>query len=273
MNYVMRSYDAGKKPSSSLSVYECGWQQCGAGHSLGLQKRQYYCIHYIVSGKGSYQYNGHTYSLKAGDGFVILPDTEILYQADQEDPWEYYWVGFHGSEAPILLKQCGLDKNQVLFSYTQDRHLRDLMEDLYSASSEYASREYAMIGYLYLFFSCLIRYQMDTAHPSMQYISSACQYIQTHYTQAITIADITQHVGIERSYLHRIFKRFLGYSVHEYLQSLRLHRAREFLDEGRLSISEIATACGFESASYFSRVYKQTIGVSPAAYRKSATRS
>lgn len=271
MNYIMRSYDADQKPSSSLSVYECGWQQCGAGHSLGIQHRDYYCIHYIIRGCGTYRRGEQLHHLQSGDGFVILPGEEVIYCADTEDPWEYYWVGFHGSEAPFLLEKAGLGAAQVTFSYTQDDRLQQLLEDLYSASSEYTSREYAMIGYLYLFFSCLIRSQKEILQPSMQYVRKACTYIQTSYPEGIHVQNVAEYVGLERSYLHRIFKQALGFSVHDYLQQIRLTRAQELLDAGLLSITEIAAACGFESASYFSRAFKQAHGVSPQKYRNTGS--
>ena len=98
------SYKATEKELVSLSVYNVGYQNCDPGYQWGPGIRDHYLIHYIISGKGTYQVNGTTYDLTAGDAFLVYPNTEIIYCADAEEPWEYAWVGFTGSDAAMILK-------------------------------------------------------------------------------------------------------------------------------------------------------------------------
>ena len=58
----------------------------------------------IISGKGRYTVNGSVHTLTPGDAFLVYPNTEVIYQADAEDPWEYTWVGFTGSDAATILR-------------------------------------------------------------------------------------------------------------------------------------------------------------------------
>ena len=66
--------------------------------------RSVYVIHYISKGSGTLETEGKTFRLTAGDSFIIYPDTYVKYYPDENDPWEYAWVGFNGIEAERLLQ-------------------------------------------------------------------------------------------------------------------------------------------------------------------------
>ena len=90
---------------SFLTVYFCGKEECQPGHYFGPAVRPHYLIHVILQGKGIFQRNGVTYTLKRGDAFLIPPMESTYYQADQEDPWSYAWVGFDGKACPEIFAQ------------------------------------------------------------------------------------------------------------------------------------------------------------------------
>lgn len=80
-----------------------------AGYSWGPGVRDHYLIHYVISGSGVYETNGVRHELRAGDLFLSQPDMRIFYQASEDDPWEYCWVGFHGTDAEQLIERIDLD--------------------------------------------------------------------------------------------------------------------------------------------------------------------
>ena len=88
-----------------LSVYFCGKENCEPGHSFGPAVRPHYLLHVVLDGKGFYRKNGVTYSLHKGDAFLIPPMESTYYEADQEDPWTYAWVGFDGKNCKQTLRQ------------------------------------------------------------------------------------------------------------------------------------------------------------------------
>lgn len=257
------------KSSISLSVCQCGWQESKPGHSYGPTVRDYYVIHYIIKGKGRYIVDGKTYHLQQGDGFVLLPGTETFYQADQQDPWEYYWVGFVGNEAERLLRMAGLGPGRLVFSYTQDPAFENHIADIYYASQDYEDRGIAMIGYLYLLFALLIKPASQPGLYHKKYFDEAVAYIEENYMHPITVQNIAAHIGIDRSYLYRIFRTVLDVSIKEYIDSLRLSKAKEILCSTSLSISEICAAVGFQDGSHFSKKFRAAFGSSPSSYRKS----
>ena len=80
------SYKATAKELVSLSVYNVGYQLCDAGYQWGPGIRDHYLIHYIIFGKGYYKIKNTTFTLQTGDSFLVYPNTEVLYFADETDP-------------------------------------------------------------------------------------------------------------------------------------------------------------------------------------------
>lgn len=80
------SYKVTEKELVSLSVYNVGFQKCDALYQWGPGIRDHYLIHYIISGKGTYRVAGQTYHLSGGDTFLVYPNTEVVYCADEQDP-------------------------------------------------------------------------------------------------------------------------------------------------------------------------------------------
>ena len=94
-----RSFKVPYHNNLGMAVYSCGVQRCAAGHSWGPAIRDHYLIHYIVSGRGVFSVKGNEYNLSVGDGFLVVPSCVASYAADTQDPCEYCWVGFSGSDA------------------------------------------------------------------------------------------------------------------------------------------------------------------------------
>ena len=94
-------------------------------------------------------------------------------------------------------------------------------------------------------------------------------YVHEHFDDKITVEGIANHVGISRSECFRCFKRFMNKTPVEYINEYRLLRAAKLLRETELDITYIYTECGFESASYFGKMFKEIYTVTPLQYRKS----
>lgn len=83
--------------------------------------------------------------------------------------------------------------------------------------------------------------------------------------------DVAAHLGIHPNHISRLFHDFGDGSFHAFLQASRLSRARLLLEEPRLNISQIAQLCGFASANYFIRAFRQHHGVTPTRARVNPT--
>ncbi len=101
---------------------------------------------------------------------------------------------------------------------------------------------------------------------SQRIVRKAMAYIHAHYTEPIARRDVAAYVGLSERHLTRSFHREVGITLNAYLNRYRLHRARLLLEAGAKNITEVALAVGFSSSSYFARVFREEMGVSPRAY-------
>ena len=97
------------------------------------------------------------------------------------------------------------------------------------------------------------------------------QYLKTNYMHKLNLDEIAHHVHISPTYLSRIFKRETGSSLVDFLNQIRIEKSRELLLNPEIRLIEVALQSGFESQSYFNRLFRQETGMTPQEYRKLMT--
>jgi signal transduction histidine kinase/DNA-binding LacI/PurR family transcriptional regulator/AraC-like DNA-binding protein/DNA-binding LytR/AlgR family response regulator len=96
----------------------------------------------------------------------------------------------------------------------------------------------------------------------------AMAYVHEHYNESIGREDVARHVGVSEGYLSRCFTQETGLSLIHYVARYRIQQAKQFLNAGDMSITEIALEVGFSDSNYFSRAFHREVGISPLAYRR-----
>ena len=252
-------------------IYTCGFENCAPGHSYGPILRNGYLIHYVLSGAGIYKARGKLFRLKEGDAFLICPGELIYYEADMNTPWSYTWIGMQGIKIKGYLERTSFLENLVLH-YGQDEQMKRCHEKMAEADRVPLNRDLIMnsIMYEYLFLlSCKFPNQQSPVNEKKSnHVEDALKYIEDHYCDQITIQNIADHLNINRSYLHRIFKSFTGASIQSYLLDYRIRQACILLRTTGLSVRVVAHSVSYIDPLYFSRIFHQKMGVSPSEYRK-----
>ena len=106
--------------------------------------------------------------------------------------------------------------------------------------------------------------QKDKGNP---YIRKALRYMSDHYAQPLTLAGVAKEIGLSSSYFSSLFHKVVGFSFREQLCRLRVDESRRLLLSTECSITEIALAIGFSDQSYYCRVFRQIVGMTPGQYR------
>jgi AraC-like DNA-binding protein len=101
-------------------------------------------------------------------------------------------------------------------------------------------------------------------------IAAILSYINQNYNKVHHIEQIAEQFFISKYYLCKIFKEATGLTLVQYINNIKLQNACNMLSNTKRSVSEIAEACGFNSAMYFCKLFKQTLMVTPSQFRKSA---
>lgn len=100
------------------------------------------------------------------------------------------------------------------------------------------------------------------------YVEDSLQYIENNYDHSFSIQEIADSLGLECTYLYRLFKKVTGFSPQEYLLDYRIRKACELLQNTDLPIAQISRSVGYEDSLYFSRLFKQYMKSSPSSYRQ-----
>ena len=252
-------------------IYTCGYENCVPGHSYGPILRNGYLIHYILSGSGIYKARGRIFRLKEGDAFLICPGELIYYRADLKTPWSYTWIGMQGIKVRGYLERTSLLENLTIH-YGQDDQMRLCHEKMFEADKLPQNRDLIMNSSMYEYLFLLARkfpsHQLSIHENKSDYVEEALKYIEACYCDPITVQDIAEHLNINRSYLHRLFKAFTGISIQSYLLDYRIRQACILLKNTSLSVRAVAHSVSYADPLYFSRLFRQKKGVSPTEYRR-----
>lgn len=289
---------AGFQNSTSVSlpvrIFFSGHEQTAPSHACGPGVWPHYLLHYVLAGGGTFTSGGRTWQLKAGDAFLIIPGVISSYQASEENPWEYCWIGFDGRDAKDTLKACGLNAENPVYtacyapdqagagephapmrgqreekvSVEEGREIGQVLLSINDVLVEEPENVYLQLSLLYRFFALISPRRTRVQKDSTGYLQKAVDYIQNNYAYDIKIRDVARHVGIDRTYLYKLFSQEVGASPQQYLISYRLSVAKQMLSSTTLRVSEIAYSCGFVDSTSFCHQFRAQFLMTPSQFRK-----
>jgi two-component system response regulator YesN len=100
-------------------------------------------------------------------------------------------------------------------------------------------------------------------------IRKAVDYINEHYKEDVTLNKVADHIYVSSFYISRMFKKEIGINFVDYLNDLRINKAKELLQDISYKTYEVAEAVGIANSHYFSKLFKKHVGVTPSEYRES----
>lgn len=122
------------------------------------------------------------------------------------------------------------------------------------------------LTHIYEDFKIIIeKYEVDASHDSMHQI---LKYMNEHYDESLSLNDLAHHFGFSYHYLSSYFANQSDGTFTEHLNRVRIEKASRLLDDKQYSISEIGSSVGYSDHSYFCKVFKKLIGMTPSEYRK-----
>lgn len=222
-----------------FSLYQFGWERCLPSKSFGPAARTHYLFHYVISGTGTLNADdssGHThsYQVKSGQGFMIFPEQITMYIADEKLPWEYVWIEFDGLHAKEVATFAGLSPNSPVY-HAHSHDLREtMMNEMLYIAQHGSMPSFHLIGHLYLFLDALTRSISSTKLSTGGrlrdfYVHEAIAFIEQNFQNDISVENIADNCGLNRSYFSKIFRSAIGRTPQEFLLNYRMTKAAELL--------------------------------------------
>lgn len=263
--------DYAVNPKIELGLTSVGRSDTMPEHKYGPAVRPYYLIHYILAGSGTFKVNNIAYHLHAGQGFLIEPNYRTTYVADKETPWSYVWLGFTGKSAATWVDQLNLSETSPVFSSDESYRLANCVNEILALNNLTPAKNLRAISYLFRFLSYIASGVVTNVQPirpeQNHYVTQAIHHIGHHLT-TVTVDNLAQAINVNRSYLTDLFKQDLDLTPSEYIRNFRITKARHLLESSDISIDQVAEQCGYQRTNSFTRVFKQTYGISPRQYRQ-----
>ncbi|WP_322905919.1 AraC family transcriptional regulator [Paenibacillus sp. SGZ-1009] len=262
---------------SELYVMNIGYEKCLPGHSFGPQIREYYVLHYILRGKGQFRSRETVYHLKPGNFFLIEPnDLYAVYEADEQEPWEYVWIGFHGSRAGQVLQELGFHTHVQVGML----HNREEAESyIHALITDHWLRHHSMLRVQGDFLHMLSYFRIDpptrhidyTPGSRRHYVDLFIVHVRTSYwNPELTVSSIAAQIGIHPTYLTHMIQSELQQTSLQYLTHYRMLRGKFLLENTDYTVEKVAHAVGYANPLSFARAFKRLFGVPPGSYGKSS---
>lgn len=263
------SLDYGGLPGQ-LRVDALGMERCAPGHRYGPAAREYTLIHCVFSGKGEFFADGKRYALGAGQGFLICPRMLASYRADEQDPWTYGWMGYSGALAAGLTARAGLRREAPVFPVGEAAPLVEILRRAQEEMAGLRLGELGAAGGLLRFLGQIGQYAApeQAGPPQEEYLRKAAWYIQSKLEEGVGVEEVAGYLGLCRSQLFRVVKAASGLSPREWIRRARLQRAAQLLEDGRLSLEQVALSCGYGGAAQLGQAFRKAYGQTPPAYRR-----
>lgn len=246
----------------------CRWHQ-----DRVVRPKGYPLYHYLQTeqGRGTVRAQGAEYILNEGEGILISPFLRHSYANDTKE-WLTTFATFTGTIAGSIDKMIG-NRPIVLIEKEQGLQIAGLISDIMQHWDTLSSDSHMLSLRCY----DLLMHFTNNAHTRaladeplyLRYVAPVIKVIETHFSTELTVQELSGRVYVTPQYLSRLFRRFLGCSVYEYLTLYRINKAREFLVlNPRMEVQQIARETGFADTSHFIAMFKKTTGVTPLEFRR-----
>ncbi len=257
-----------------LALNSCGIERLSDIDRGSIRKngRVDYHILYIEKGICRLELDGKKVEVNAGGIVLFRPFEPQCYSFLASDCSVSHYIHFTGTGCSRLLGDLGIGNIKVFDMGTSGT---------YEEISAKMVREYTMkrkhwesfcVGCLYELLSLIARkYALRhdrISHESESRIGFACRRIYESFPSSPSIPELAAEACLSVSRFSHLFTEVVGKSPNEFIISLRVDRARELLCDTGLSVREVSERVGFTDQNYFSRLFRERVGVSPRRFRQ-----
>jgi YesN/AraC family two-component response regulator len=305
----MLSFEMKTYPRISLIGNEIG----DASWSLPESRIDDYQLVVVYHGNVRYILNKKVHILHKGDFLIVPPGHCYSAQACSDDGMKYYFIHFSPESAVKWydsveireytrkvfemmseeMSRCFWDltkmfTNRIFLPSTAN--LSEFYEEtataleraLYEKNKPSFNNQLMISFYIGQVFILISRIAVESLQrniemPTESQIPNLLQqvvyYIYGNYRSPLSVREIAEKFNVSQQYLSRLFNKYFGKSAKEYMNNVRINRAKELLKTTPMSVKEVSYAVGINDPLYFSRLFKKLVGITPSEFNKLKNRS
>ncbi len=256
---------------AALRVFSAGIFIEAHGHTWERADLSEGILKYCTEGRGFYQQDGGQWEVGPGDLLYCPPGTHHRYWADPSQPWSVYWMhlsgdrladyeGFLGLIERGPVRHIGLHENIIA------EFIRLVIQHPHSNNeTDWFSIQANAVGIL----GRIAELPLNIATISAAYepIQKAIALMRNALDQPFDLARLARQGGYGNRHFSRQFHRVTGLTPRDWFIRQKMQHARTLLTLPNMMVKDVANRLGYDDPLYFSRLFKRTVGVSPAEYR------
>ncbi|SFE98192.1 AraC-type DNA-binding protein [Paenibacillus algorifonticola] len=259
--------------SALFYIQEIGHFQAFSPYYTEREQLESFLLVYTLAGAGRLTYRDVTYELRPHQLFFIDCMSYQHYAADAAagGNWELLWVHLSGSTTREYYEQFAAGCPPVL-TLQPDCRIQACLMQLLQINRQKSTRTELTSSVLLA--ELLTEVLLAAQEPELlsvelpPYISAIIGELEQHYAQKMTLDQLARRHAVSKYHLAKQFKRYTGFSPHEYVIGIRISQAKELLKYSNQPVAEIALMVGIDNVSHFINLFKAREGVTPLVYRK-----
>ncbi|GAU76300.1 AraC family transcriptional regulator [Fusibacter sp. 3D3] len=241
-------------------------------------------LYYQVTGEKEYFIKDRTYHIIPGDLIFIAENTLHKTFVGSKGPMDRILVEIH--RQALLKNYANLNLRPLFHIFDQKSSVfrlplkiqhevyrllsaldacESMDTPLYPVNTLKVARLIELLHYLNITFKQMPR--LTENHCNL-HTNKIFKYVNHHYAETLTLERLSAQFGLNKYYLCKIFKESSGFTLTEYQNTIRIKKAVELLQHTPLNITEISEKIGYNDSSYFGKVFKRYMKVSPLKFRK-----
>jgi len=258
--------------TANILVTGCGFQRFMTRNFeiSRPQGRKDYQILYISHGQAHFLVRGEMQTIEAGQIVVYHPGEAQYYEYLFEEKPEVYWVHFVFRKG---VRACRiLESNMRVFDVGFDSAFPELFMKMIGELS-YKKPDFHILNATYIttlitLFARKLYHDRYTQNQHMDTcIADTVLFLDNHYRENTTVAKLATKSGLSLSRFTQKFKQATGMTPIGYITQLRIKEAITLMGVEDMSIKDISNIVGYSNPFYFSRIFKNVIGIPPSKYR------
>ena len=220
-------------------------------------------INYVKKGNCILHLENESISFNENEMMIICSNVEHTFEAGSEGTT----LMQTGELTPVTIFS---EENRLIKIVNNVRIMRAVQRIVNEMNLKNKYYQYLVVMYYAELLILIYRYMDESYLPicTNESLKKAISYIRMNYQTDISISDVAGQTGVGERYLRKLFAQHLNLSPLDYLNQIRINKAIELLRNTEMSIKEICFICGFKSPQYFSRVFKQQMGITPREVTK-----
>ena len=251
-----------------------------------MERHNFFELQYMKRGRRKSELGTKRIEVGQGEMLIVPPNVPHMSSEWSEDACSFL-IGFTVSRAKELNFLCSRaitlseDDKKILEEIFEEgvRYFTQLSLEVPERGSKFVSgvsrgKIQAVKNRFEIFFIKLIESQFETL-PEEDFIpkrlsvaEAVLEYLKTHITDRVTLAQISGSMSLSVPYICREFRKEYEASIIDYLLDMKIERSKQLIEETSLNFTQIAEYLSFESESHFSKTFSKRVGMTPGIYLK-----